>query len=360
MGGDRASAVLLDLLKDWEIAAVPHGFRSTFRDWACRLSRNMLHAVLHGKLDESLPEPDRLEDALTSTVFGALVWTGSWDLLARWLRVGVSGDNDGTFAGRWDCWFWPRMAFAEPDVLLRLDGALVVVEAKYRSDRHDVAVDVTGDPDRGDQLVRQFRSITTPSEERMQYAESIEQAIRQCQLVQVFLVDARRQRRAHREWEESKRRLSREATLLSREATLHFVTWQDLFYLLREPSGSLRWAADLRGYLEHLDLDTFEGISRPRVSADDRRSVERWRTHQRLPRLRKTMSPVLDGAPEVLVRWRVPARNATSFGLRAAVLRVVGRNASRSILAWRRSGDSRRADGSESKPQRGESEDRGL
>ena len=165
-----------------------------------------------------------------------------------------------------------------------------------------------------------------------------------------FLVDARRQRRARREWEESKRRLSCEATLLSREATLHFVTWQDLFCLLREPSGSSRWAADLRGYLEHLDLDTFEGVSRPRVSADDMRSVERWRTRQRLPRLRKTMRPVLDGAPEVLIRWRVPAHNATSFGLRAAVLRVVGGNASRSILAWRRSGDSRRADGSESKP----------
>ena len=43
----------------------------------------MLHSVPHGKLDESLPEPDRLKDALTSTVFGALVWTGSWDLLAR-------------------------------------------------------------------------------------------------------------------------------------------------------------------------------------------------------------------------------------------------------------------------------------
>ena len=37
----------------------------------------MLHAFLHGKIDESLPELDRREDALTSTVFGALVWTGS-------------------------------------------------------------------------------------------------------------------------------------------------------------------------------------------------------------------------------------------------------------------------------------------
>ena len=42
MGWDRASAVLSDLLKDFEIAAVPHGFHSSFRDWSCRLSRNML------------------------------------------------------------------------------------------------------------------------------------------------------------------------------------------------------------------------------------------------------------------------------------------------------------------------------
>ena len=32
----------------------------------------MLHALLHGKLEESLPESDRREDALTSTVFGTL------------------------------------------------------------------------------------------------------------------------------------------------------------------------------------------------------------------------------------------------------------------------------------------------
>ena len=255
MGGDRASAVLLDPLKDWEIAAVPHGFRSTFLDLACRLSRNMLHAVLHGKLDESLPEPDRLEDALTSTVFGALVWTGSWNLLARWLQGGASGGDADPVAGRWECWFWPRMAFAEPDVVLRLDGALVVVEAKYRSDRHDVAVDVTADPGRGDQLVRQYRSVTTSSGNRMPYAEPLEQAIRHCELVQVFLVDARRQRRARREWAESRGHLPP-------AATLRFVTWQDLFRLLREPSRSWRWAADLRDYLEGNYTNDLTSVSR--------------------------------------------------------------------------------------------------
>ena len=296
----------------------------------------MLHAFLHGKIDESLPELDRREDALTSTVFGALVWTGSWNLLARWLQGGASGGDDGPGAGRWECWFWPRMEFAEPDVVLRLDGALVIVEAKYRSDRHDVAVDVTADPGSGDQLVRQYRSVT-PFGKRMQYAEPLEQAIRHCKLVQVFLVDARRQRRARREWEESRRHLPP-------EATLRFVTWQDLFRLLREPSRSLRWASDLRRYLERLDLDTFEGIGRSRIRANDMRPVERWRTHQQRPRLRQAMSPVLDGAPAALVRWRVPAHHSPSFGLRAAVLQVVGGSASRCIVAWRMASDRRRVD----------------
>ena len=45
----------------------------------------MLHAVLHHKLDETTPEPQRLEDALTSTVFGTLVMTDACDVLAAWL-----------------------------------------------------------------------------------------------------------------------------------------------------------------------------------------------------------------------------------------------------------------------------------
>ena len=170
----------------------------------------------------------------------------------------------------------------------------------------------------------------------MPYAEPLEQAIRHCELVQVFLVDARRQRRARREWAESRGHLPP-------AATLRFVTWQDLFRLLREPSRSWRWAADLRDYLERLDLDTFEGIGRSSVSADDMRSVGRWRTYQRRPRLRQTMSPVPHGAPAALVRWRVPVRHTPSFGLRAAVLYVVGGSASRCIVAWRRASDRHRA-----------------
>ena len=45
----------------------------------------MLHALLHGKLDAGLSEPHRLEDTLTSSVFGTLVMVGEWELLATWL-----------------------------------------------------------------------------------------------------------------------------------------------------------------------------------------------------------------------------------------------------------------------------------
>ena len=45
----------------------------------------MLHALLHGKLDPTVAEPERLEDALTSTVFGTLAIVEAWDLIEDWL-----------------------------------------------------------------------------------------------------------------------------------------------------------------------------------------------------------------------------------------------------------------------------------
>ncbi|MCH8130685.1 MAG: hypothetical protein IIC70_12405, partial [Acidobacteria bacterium] len=104
----------------------------------------MLHALLHGKLDEKTPEPERLEDALTSTVFGTLVLADAGDVLADWLgrarRVdgGRRPVKDRRING---VWFWPQLALAEPDVVLRLGDELFVIEAKYRSDRHDAPPD---------------------------------------------------------------------------------------------------------------------------------------------------------------------------------------------------------------------------
>jgi len=183
----------------------------------------MLHAVLHGKLEETIPEPQRLEDALTSSVFGTLMWLDAWDVLARWLGVPFDDcPGNGELSSR-ECWLWPRMAFAEPDVVLRLGNTLVVIEAKYGSDRHDLIAasdDDDDDKDRCDQIVRQYRCIAEPLSHRVLYAEPIEQAIRECRLMQVFLVDARRQRRARRELEQSKALLPTEASLYKSVAVI--------------------------------------------------------------------------------------------------------------------------------------------
>jgi hypothetical protein len=118
----------------------------------------MLHPLLHGKLDPAIAEPQRLEEALTPSVLGTLVLVEAWDLLAVWL-----GADSTTVDGRQDveCWFWPRLAGGvEPDVAVWLGQTLVVVEVKYRSGRHDLALDDPDDERPVDQIVRQHRAVS--------------------------------------------------------------------------------------------------------------------------------------------------------------------------------------------------------
>ncbi len=232
----------------------------------------MLHALLHHKLDELTPEPQRREDALTSTIFGTLVLLNAWHVLAHWLGVGSelsTSDPSNT-----DCWFWPRLAFAEPDVVLRLGSSLVIVEAKYGSGLTDLVPSEEENVDLCDQLVRQYKSITTHLDERVRYAETLERAIAECRLIQLFIIDARRQRRAQREWEESKGRLPP-------EADLRIITWQDLFRVLRDQKIlQERWPRDLRSYLQLCGLDTFEGIGRNLIGPEDIIHIRLWREQE--------------------------------------------------------------------------------
>lgn len=215
----------------------------------------MLHAILHGKLEPTVPEPQRLEDTLTSCVFGTLVVAGAWELLANWLCFPpILLSKDGALVR--ECWFWPRLAFAEPDVVFRIGETLAVVEAKYRSGRHDLLSEDDAAKDDCDQLVRQYRSVTTPLTDRVRYSDEIECAIKDCHLVQVFLVDARRVRRARRELAES-------ITRLPSDALISLATWQSLYSKLNDPKWSSQcWAADLRAYLRISGLATFDGVPR--------------------------------------------------------------------------------------------------
>ena len=259
----------------------------------------MLHALLHGKLNQARPEPQRIEDALTSTVFGALIWAEKWDLLARWLAEQHSPQD----ASDCECWFWPRLGSVEPDVIIRVGGTLIVIEAKYRSDRHDLReASHEEDVRPSDQLVRQFVGITDPIEKRMRYVDTLENAIAHCLLVQVYVVDAKRLLRARRECDESRAKLPP-------GCHLEIATWQRLYRMLSAPEHcAQRWAVDLRAYLALAGLDSFQGVRRGLAPATAIQPGLAWR------------APVATGF-----------RTAMAQGARAGVA---------SLLLWRH--DSRR------------------
>ncbi len=262
----------------------------------------MLHALLHGKLAATLPEPDRLEDALTSSVFGTLIMVGAWDVLGRWLAPSESAISTHPLQ---DCWFWPRLpGGVEPDVLLRLGSTLVAVEAKYRSGRHDVDTGEGVDERPADQILRQRIALSTPPDQRDAYPDALEHAVDACAVHQAFVVDARRIRRARREHAES-------VALLPVGAVLRLVTWQDLFsLLLLSPDSGERWNIDLRLYLQSCGLEAFAGVPRDLASEEDGTSLLTWRPFAQpepQPAIRDGIGVLAEPLIASLRSWRLAA-----------------------------------------------------
>lgn len=289
----------------------------------------MLHALLHGKLDPSRPEPQRIEDALTSTVFGTLVWVGAWDVLRLWLCPEQAAPSRTARQVR-DCWFWPRLGSVVPDVVVRLDDVLVVAEAKLRSGRHDRPdLDEDDDGDPRDQLVRQYRCVTAPSDRRARYAEPIEQAIADCRVTQAYVVDARRVLHARRECEESHTRLPPGVSLRLR-------TWQDLYRLLSAAEfAQERWAADLKAYLAFSGLDSFQGIRHCVAQADAMRPVVGWRSRSHGFGFRDAALAANGFPVRSLLSWgALPQRMASLAALTSIDERIVNGEALRMLDAW--------------------------
>lgn len=230
----------------------------------------MLHALLQGKLEPTIAEPQRREDALTSTVFGTLVLVEAWELLGEWLRL--PAPSGGPEAEK-ECWFWPRLpGGVEPDVVIKLGGTVVVVEAKYRSGRHDLSLDEDYEDKPVDQILRQYNGVSNLRDQRRMHPDALERAVRECQLQQAFLVDARKIRRARAEYHESRERLPKGA-----KESFVLLTWQDLFGRLLKPEWSRRrWAGDLRTYLEECGLASFQGIKRHAAEARHLTRLAEW------------------------------------------------------------------------------------
>ena len=118
----------------------------------------MTIAELHGKL---VPQSanwchDRMEDLLTSDVFGTMKYTGWQPGFLDWLRSAIS--PDGTMRAsqvlpkdedirRVHFQFWPRLANGrEPDVLVGIEQMdkhllVIMIEAKYLSGASDLFVE---------------------------------------------------------------------------------------------------------------------------------------------------------------------------------------------------------------------------
>jgi hypothetical protein len=299
----------------------------------------MLHALLRGKLSETVPEPQRLEDALTSTVFGTLVLVEAWALLAHWLSRARDAEDQmmvrRVTPTRCDAWFWPGLFQCEPDVVLRLDERLYVVEAKYSAGRHDTRLlDAERIADEaesaGDQLCRQWAALEALRAGHGHGPTTLQDAVVTCKPVFVFLVDRRRMRVAARELAESRTRLP--ATV-----DLRLLTWQDLYRVLRDwlhEGASARWADELARYLVATGLDDFYGMTPiPQEATASFRWLSAWRgpgSEGWVGQLRHAVSPMSglgSSARARLVRWSPSPPRDTGPMLREAVSRLTGSRA---------------------------------
>lgn len=213
----------------------------------------MLHAELHGKLSSELDEQvERREDVLTSTVFGTLFTAGAWNVVVEWFARALHGRDAirlGTASGdSFDYWFWPRLHNAEPDVVLQIGRALVVVEAKYNSGKSS---STSPDDADDDQLVREWHACSVnvdcstyePKLRALVADPTTERSL-------IYLIRRNKLGRARNELERSMK--------VERAARMYVLTWEDLDEVLATRAD--RWANELRQYLHRRKLAAFRGF----------------------------------------------------------------------------------------------------
>lgn len=218
----------------------------------------MLHAELHGKLSSDIGDgADRLEDVLTSTVFGTLFAAGAWSVVTDWLSRARRGtdmiypieySHDVT-----DYWFWPWLGTAEPDLVVRIGATLVVIEAKYLSGKSGSSTP-TEVADSSDQLVREWHAIGIAADSSG-YDPRLRELVTEpaTRRILVYLVRRSRYARESAELEQSMAQAP--------GASMYLLTWEDLDEVLA-PQLHVRWASELSRYLERRRVSAFRGFSR--------------------------------------------------------------------------------------------------
>lgn len=277
----------------------------------------MLHALLHHKLDESVSVSRRHEDAVTSSVFGTLLLANAGEQISAWLNTATSAAQlpqpiTGTLKA---FWFWPRLALAEPDIVLLFDDRVVIVEAKVASDRHDLVMERETDADDwtsvSNQLCRQWLCATA-ADPGPGCPRDLAVALRSLPKTLVFLVDERRLHRARPEFDET-------LTLLPSAADLRLLTWQSLHRDLVRSHGadaSSFWRGSLIEYLQRAGLASFVGFRRtplPTSTAVETIRQRCWRTFARRTGSWREFPVMHDVAStSSLLRWSTRQHASTS------------------------------------------------
>jgi len=234
----------------------------------------MLQAELHNKFDFETLDFERSEDILTSTVFGTLlIADGGQRILREWLQRARFEENapslhvPGVLA-RYR--FWPRLEGCVPDLAIRFDDFVCVVEVKYRSGASDVEVDDV--PERRRQLHMQWKACVSGRK----LTAMFEVPRRFENAVVLYVVDGVRGVAA------SKRAVD-EARKCEADSRIGLLFWQDLHATLlgrldTAESGRL-WMEDLALLLRRRQLGTFSGFATRRDSNAPRHSalVRSWR-----------------------------------------------------------------------------------
>ncbi|RKG66348.1 hypothetical protein D7V80_20125 [Corallococcus sp. CA054B] len=224
----------------------------------------MLAAELHGKLGDGTNARDRMEDVLTSSVFGLLRCMESPDLLVTWLGESRSA-VDG--AGRLvtgavhsaDIHLWPRLRTRELDVLVLLRGPLglhvIGIECKYASGKSNASVDDTGDDEQhtagsSDQLAYYMDALAADALQSRPYRP---EEVRRRSLLYLTAHAAMPREDLEASW-----KARREHSAID----LHWLPWRELAPLLPQDSQTHclpRLLAELRQVLERRGLATFTG-----------------------------------------------------------------------------------------------------
>ena len=217
----------------------------------------MLHAELHNKLSSLALEYERNEDVLTSTVFGTLLAAeGGPSVLREWLQQAEFEDGPQALRlpdGEIDYRFWPSLGGCTPDLALRFDDLLYVLEMKYRSGASDIQREGADESEL--QLAKQWEACRNGS--RLMHAFGRTTRFRHAAVL--YVVDgARGVRGSRNDVEKARQRAG------CHGGRIGILFWQQLFVFLRERMEGqrqcARWINDLALLLERRQLGTFTGF----------------------------------------------------------------------------------------------------